>query len=282
MSLAHRRLPVRIGAWLAAGLLAVACGGAPPALPSAPPALPSLAPVLLTATPSLPAPLLPVLTPVPPASTLAPPAPTLMPASPIATAIPSSPAAVATVPPAASPAGSASLPPEVARALAEFAAARSFRSTAVVVTRSAGNRTDVRMDYLAPDRLLLMATGQRPEQNAAVVVIGATTYAKAGDSWLKLEDAEGRQAVASLLRLFDPRALLAEAARATYTPAGSETVDGEPCAVFTFANSAGGTGTLWIARRDGLVRKMDVRTSAADLTMMLGHYNQPLVIEAPL
>jgi hypothetical protein len=192
------------------------------------------------------------------------------------------PATAATGAPATRPAGSASLPPEVARALVGFAAARSFRSRGVVVMRSTGSRTEVRLDYVAPDRLLLVATGQRPEQNDAIVIIGETVYVKAGDAWLKLEGAQGRQAAARFLRLFDPRALLVEAGAATHTPAGSEPVDGEPCAVFAFTDSAGGTGRLWIARRDGLVRRMERRTSATDLTMTLSDYNQPLTIESPL
>jgi hypothetical protein len=278
MILARRRFLVRISAWLAVGLPAVACGGAPPTAPPAPPTAPPAPPTAPpTATPLPPAPLPPTATPLPPTATPAPAAPPA-PARPA----PAVPATTATGAPATRPAGSASLPPEVARSLAGFAVARSFRSRGVVVTRGAGSRTEVRLDYVAPDRLLLVATGQRPEQNDAIVVIGETAYVKAGDAWLKLEGAQGRQAAARFLRLFDPRALLAEAGAATHTPAGSEPVDGEPCAVFAFTDSAGGAGKLWIARRDGLVRRMERRTSAADLTMTLSDYNQPLTIEAPL
>lgn len=273
----HRRLT--LFAVLLALMVLTACGpAASPTATTAPPTATTAPPTATTVPPTA--------TTAPPTATTAPPTATAVPASPTPAAQPAAkPAAEAgtpSKPSGASPSSkpSAPVPPEVVKAMTGLADAKSF-STKMTGTIGAGEQLEATMEYAAPDRLRLAVKGAKADQSFQIVSIGATSYVKMGDTpWVKNEGS--RDSFGDLFSAADLRESIKDLDKGTYKREADEAVDGEACIVFSFTETDGDSGRLWIAKGDNLPRKMTMKSDDSEMTMLISGINKPVSIEPPI
>jgi hypothetical protein len=79
----------------------------------------------------------------------------------------------------------------------------------------------------------------------------------------------------------DPREIAEMFGNAAFTPRGQESIDGEPCDVYTYAE-AEQSGALWIGRRDALIRKIEGNQPAGEYILRFADFNAPIEIKAPI
>ena len=170
---------------------------------------------------------------------------------------------------------------------AELAASKvtSFRLQGTVTQSSAPVKETIELlfEYSAPDRLRVVfsgdagvTAGQPGTMQIEVIAIGATQYYNFDGTWVKSEG-DARDNTPD-----DMTGWLAEAATLPgLTHRGSETLDGEPCDVYAYAED-GMTGSVWIASRDRLLRKVQASGDDREMVLVVTDLNQPVEITAPI
>lgn len=258
-----------ISSWCAVALAVTACGASPPPTTISP-ATPAMAATPATATPA------PSATPTATATATPSPTPTPAPSpTPSPTSLPTATVtAAATATPSArltpAPATAGPRPVEIGQALAAFDALTSYRVRGTLDSKESG-KTSVLLEYVAPDRRhVVLGTLE-------IIVIGTTSYVKQGEAWLTLE---GRGAGMAALAP-DARAIARQFEHATFTARGLETIDGEPCAVFSYAEGEQ-RGAIWIGTRDKLIRKIEGSQPTGSYSLVLSDFNQPIEIRPPV
>ena len=161
----------------------------------------------------------------------------------------------------------------------------SFRLHGTVTQASAPVKETVELlfEYAAPDRLRVVFSGdagvaarQPGKTQIEVVAIGATQYYNFDGTWVKSEGHAHEHTADDMTRG------LAEAANLPgLTHRGTETLDGEPCDVYAYAED-GMTGSVWIASRDRLLRKVQASGDDHEMVLVVTDLNQPVEITAPI
>ena len=161
----------------------------------------------------------------------------------------------------------------------------SFRLHGTVTQANAPVKETVELlfEYAAPDRLRVVfsgdagiAAGQPGTRQIEVVAIGATQYYNFDGTWVKSEGHADQNTADDMTRG------LAEAANLPgLTHRGTETLDGEPCDVYAYAED-GMTGSVWIASGDRLLRKVQASGDDREMVLVVTDLNQPVEITAPI
>jgi hypothetical protein len=153
----------------------------------------------------------------------------------------------------------------VARAFSELT---SYRIVGQLSNKEIGT-VDFLIEYVAPDRKRTSFAG------FSTIAIGPTTYVNVGSGWTVA--ASG----AALPPVFDERSLLVQEENLHLTRVGAETVDGEPCIVYTYTGAVQ-SGRVWVSSRDDVVRKLEGKYGETDLSLTISAVNQPISIEPPI
>jgi hypothetical protein len=193
-------------------------------------------------------------------------------------------------PAASSAASSPMLAAEVSaadRLLAARAAASgvsSYRMRGAADSARQG-RIGILVEHVAPDRSHLAMHAEPDPTNPAaagsmveVIVIGATAYLNFGEGWTKID---GDPSAAAATSSYDLRAMLDAIDPASVTVVGSVELAGEWCDLLSTVRD-GETLTLWIARGDDGVRKIEGIGADARTDLIVTDLNTPIEINAPI
>jgi hypothetical protein len=157
---------------------------------------------------------------------------------------------------------------DLRRALDAFDALASYRIVGRLDSRES-SPVDLTVEYTQPDRRRVVLG------TLEIVTIGATTYVRQGGAWVKLQTAAD-PALAP-----DVREIAGEFEQAVFTPMGTETIDGEPCATYGYVEGEQ-QGKLWVSTRDQLVRKIEGQGPVGGYSLRFIDFNQPIAITAPI
>jgi hypothetical protein len=117
--------------------------------------------------------------------------------------------------------------------------------------------------------------------NVDMVIVGSTTYMKAGGQWMKMTMPD---ATATLAKLRRPGAMGGYLDRSKVTDLGLTTLGGRPMHRYRIQTQEDGTAvdsTLWVGT-DELPYRDDVATKSGTVTVLYSGYNAPIKISPPI
>ena len=180
---------------------------------------------------------------------------------------------------------------DVGDALKKLKTAYPYRVTETISAtmngQSAMQATSRVAEFAAPDRSRVKLSGDGG-QNVEMITIGEKDYTFSDGKWT---ESAGTSAAEKAKMGTDMEKMLSSALKDVQS-AGSETVNGVPCFVYTyrielptFGKDAVGTGKAWIGAADGLPHQMDseLKTGGYDQkSHIVYEYNIDAKIEKPI
>jgi len=166
-----------------------------------------------------------------------------------------------------------------------MAAAKSYRMTVTSSGTAGGAGGNLVLEVVKPDRLhtKIDAGGGKTFET---IVIGTTTYLKAGATWTKSPVAN--PLTASSLLSSDPQKLLdqmeSNPKTGSLTKGGTNQVDGTTCQEWVWTPPPSGAtqtgGTMCIGQSNNL--PLQFKTSDGKTVVKYSDWNAPISIEAPI
>lgn len=175
---------------------------------------------------------------------------------------------------ATTPSGAAATGDDIKKLYENFAKVKSFRATMKV--EAGGQTQEGSMEVVLPDKMHVKMTvaGQQVE----MIMIGADTYTKFGDNWMKMT-LPGMEETAidvdDLSKDFQEASTSSAAQKG-----GTDTVNGKRCQVYTITEPSGDKTELCMA--DGLPLRVVIQSSDSKVTMTFSDFNANIEIKAPI